>query len=126
MPTIEVTTLAVDDHRQFRETLRDLVGATDGFRLVGLAASGGEAVSAVERLAPRLVVMDVRMPGMDGIEATRTMLSRRQGLVVVLISIDDPSSFSGTNRFGTSVAFARKQELNPNLLKKLWQQLHGV
>lgn len=123
-PTDKVRTLAVDDHRQFRETLRTLVTATSGFVLVGLAGSGEEAVRAVDALSPRLVLMDIRMPDMDGIEATRRILQRHLGVVVVLISVDDPSLFSGAASLGDSVAFARKQELSPQRLRELWDRHH--
>ena len=59
-----VPVLVVDDQESFRGVLRDLVAATDGFALVGEAASGEAAINAVEHLSPRLVIMDSRMSGM--------------------------------------------------------------
>ena len=77
-----------------------MIAAARGFVLVGQATSGEEAVRAVDRLSPQLVLMDVRMPGMDGIEATRAILERHPGVVVVLISVDDPTLFPGATSLG--------------------------
>ncbi len=116
-----VRILAVDDHRAFREALRDLVAAIPGFVLVGQAASGEEAVRAVEQLAAQLVLMDVVMPGMDGIAAAQEILSRHPGVVVVLISIDDPALYPGADNLGSTVAFVRKQDLRPSELRRVWE-----
>ena len=62
--------LVVDDHPVFREGFAALLASIDEVRVVGTAATGVEALGAVERLAPQVVVMDVQMPEMDGIEAT--------------------------------------------------------
>jgi DNA-binding NarL/FixJ family response regulator len=110
----------VDDHATFREALRDLVAAARGFVLVGEASSGEEAVQAVDELAPRLVLMDVMMPGLGGIVATRMILSRHPELTVVLISLDDPALHPGATALGQAVRCARKQDLRPEALTWLW------
>jgi DNA-binding NarL/FixJ family response regulator len=120
-----VRILAVDDHRSFREALRDLIAAMPGFVLVGQACSGEEAVGAVERLSPQLVLMDVVMPGMGGIAAARAILDRYPGVVIVLISVDDPALYPGANDLGAAVACARKQDLRPNQLRELWEMHHN-
>jgi CheY-like chemotaxis protein len=117
----EVATLTVDDHSAFCEALHDLVAAARGFVLVGEACSGEEAVRAVDRLSPRLVIMDVVMPGMGGIVATRMIVSRHPKLVVVLISVDDPALHPGAGTLGATVALARKQDLRPGGLRQLWE-----
>ena len=123
----DVKILAVDDHRAFREVLRDLITAAPGFVLVGQASSGEEALRAVERLTPELVFMDVAMPGMGGIAATAAILSRRPNVVVVLISVEDPSLHPDASALGDTVVCARKQDLRPQQLKQIWeahQQTH--
>jgi DNA-binding NarL/FixJ family response regulator len=118
---VDVRILAVDDHRAFREALAELIAAMPGFVLVGLACSGEEAVVAVEHLSPHLVLMDVTMPGMGGIAAARVILNRYSGIVVVLISIDDPALDVGASELGGAVSCARKQDLRPNELRRVWE-----
>lgn len=112
--------LAVDDHRVFREALIEVVAAARGFALVGQASTGEEAIRAMDRFSPQLVLMDVYMPGMDGIEATRVILNRHPGTMVVLISVDDPSLFPGAASLGAAVSCVRKQDLCPRRLRQLW------
>ena len=75
-----VPMLVVDDQETFREMMRDLVAATPGFELVGEAASGEDALVAIGDLSPELVLMDVRMPGIGGIEATRRVMAGRHDI----------------------------------------------
>lgn len=119
-----VRTLAVDDHGAFREALRELIAATPGFLLVGEARSGEEAVLAAERLSPQLVLMDVVMPGMGGISASRVILSRCSGVVVFLISVDDPALYPGASDLGSDVVCARKQDVCASELRRVWDMHH--
>src|SRR4051812_3944293 len=100
--------LIVDDQEIFRRTLRDLVTGTEGLALVGEASSGEEALEAVPRLAPGLVIMDVRMPGIGGVEAARQLTGRHPGLLVVLVSVEpgDPALLQESG----AALFVRKQE----------------
>jgi DNA-binding NarL/FixJ family response regulator len=116
-----VRVLAVDDHEPFREALRDLIAAAPGFDLVGQASSGEEALDAVERLSPQVVLMDVVMPGMGGIAAARTIVSEHPDVVVMLISVDDPALHPGVTALGATVACARKQDLRPSQLRQVWE-----
>ena len=114
MSTVRV--LTVDDHASFRSTARALVAATEGFEVAGEVATGEEAVAAVERLHPDLVLMDVRLPGIDGYEATRQISRIRP-------EVDDPLEGHPAARRGTA-PFVRKQDLRPNVLVNLWA-VHG-
>jgi DNA-binding NarL/FixJ family response regulator len=118
-----VGVLVVDDQEIFRKTLRDLVAATEGLRLVGEAVNGEEALEAVERLSPTIVIMDVRMPGMGGVEATRRLTERHEGLLVLLVSVEpgDPAQLRRSGAAG----FMRKQDLSPRTLRAT-VQAHGV
>ena len=68
--------LIADDHVEIREALCDLLSLVDGACVVGQAGDGKEAVELAESLRPQVVIMDVRMPRMDGIEATRQIKAR--------------------------------------------------
>ena len=80
-----VAVIAVDDQPFFLGVARDVVRATPGFRWAGEAKSGEEAIEAVDHLRPDLVLLDVRMPGIGGIEAARRIAGDHPEVVVVLI-----------------------------------------
>lgn len=118
-----VRVLAVDDHRAFREALEDLIAAAPNFVLVGQAASGEEAVRDVERLVPELVVMDVAMPGMGGIAAARMILHRFREVVILLISVDDPTRHLGPEDRSERIACLDKRALSADELSFAWGTL---
>jgi DNA-binding NarL/FixJ family response regulator len=119
----EVRTLVVDDQEAFRDVMRRLLAVSPGFTLVGEAPSGEDAIAAVETLNPRLVLMDVRMPGMGGLCAARVLGELHPEVVVVLISVHGDEELPRELVAGNAtVPFVRKQELRPSLLKDLWER----
>jgi DNA-binding NarL/FixJ family response regulator len=116
-----VTVLAVDDQAVFRRTARSLIAATAGFEQVGEAASGPEALELAEVLQPDLMLVDIAMPGMDGIETARRLAGVDPDGVVVLISVDElPASAASAG----AAAYVRKQDLSTRTLRELWSA-HG-
>src|SRR5262245_23538179 len=115
-----VRVLVVDDQAAFRRVARALIEATDGFRAVGAAASGAEALRLGDELRPDLVLMDVCMPEMDGFEAAWELTNAHPECVVVLVSADDFDDLSELVAGSGAVAFVRKDELTPSLLCDLW------
>jgi DNA-binding NarL/FixJ family response regulator len=96
MPVDRIRVLIADDHEPFRAGLRALLAAADDMDLVGEATDGPEAVDQAARLQPDVVLMDLKMPGYDGIEATRriTTTSPHIGVVVLTMLEDDESVFA--------------------------------
>jgi DNA-binding NarL/FixJ family response regulator len=84
--TNEITCLIVDDHEVVREGLRLSLSRAPHIRVVGEAADGESAVALAERRRPNVVIMDVRMPGMDGLEATKLMTQRVPDSAVLIFT----------------------------------------
>lgn len=101
----------VDDHPGYRAVMREVVEATPGLEVAEEADSGEAAVEAVERLAIRLVIMDKRMPGMDGLAACQIITERHPDVVVIVCSVED-SNFDRARSYGAR-AVIRKQDLSP-------------
>ena len=93
-----VQVLICDDQESFRAAAREVVNATDGFAVVGETETGEESVLAAGRLHPDLVLMDVHLPGIDGLEASRRIRAEHPEVVVVLLSTYDPEEFAARMR----------------------------
>ena len=89
--------LLADDHTLFRKGVRTLLEQMQGLEVVGEAASGLEVLTQAREIVPDVVLMDIRMPGMTGIDATRSILQENPHIGVILVTMfDDPESvFSG-------------------------------
>jgi two-component system, NarL family, invasion response regulator UvrY len=119
-----VRVLTVDDHAPFLRVAHELMLATSGFESVGEASSAEEGLAAVETARPDLVLADVHMPGMGGIEMARRIAQRWEGTVVVLISAHDPEQLPSAARTCGAAEVIRKQDLGPARLRELWR-VHG-
>jgi DNA-binding NarL/FixJ family response regulator len=106
--------LIVDDQSPYRAAMREVVEATPGLRLAGEAESGEIAVAAVQELAVQLVLMDKRMPGMNGFEACRAITERDRRIVVVVCSVEDPDPVAARAHGAADVM--RKQDLSRDRL----------
>jgi DNA-binding NarL/FixJ family response regulator len=89
-PTTHATVLLVDDHDLLRTGLRVLIEGSNEFDVIAEAATGEEAVELARRLQPDVVVMDVRLPGIDGIEATRRIMKFDERIHVLVLTMDPP------------------------------------
>jgi DNA-binding NarL/FixJ family response regulator len=91
----EVRVLVVEDHPLFRKGVVALLDAVDDLAVVGTAASGEEAVERVAELSPDVVLMDLQLPGMSGIEATRAIAGAQPGIAVLVLTLfeDEESVF---------------------------------
>jgi two-component system, NarL family, invasion response regulator UvrY len=116
-----VTVLTVDDHSSFRRAAFALVSATPDFEEVGQASTGEEGVAAAHRLLPDLVLMDVRLPDIDGCEASRRIVAAHPGILVVLISSADEAVLGSDAPSCAAVAVLAKDRLRPGLLREIWE-----
>src|SRR3954451_18498495 len=116
--------LVVDDQLVFRQVAHEVIDATEEFELLGEAASGPHALAAVAELNPDLVLLDVRMPGMDGIETATRLHRQHPESVVVLISVDEAPNLPGGVSSCGAAALVRKQDFGPALLRRVWTT-HG-
>jgi DNA-binding NarL/FixJ family response regulator len=115
-----VHVLIVDDQAPFRSVARTVVELTEGFEVVGEAASGEASVEAARALAPDLVLMDVNLPGIDGREATRRILSARRRTVVLLLSTYEPAEYAPWAAECGAAAYLPKAEFGPATLVAAW------
>jgi DNA-binding NarL/FixJ family response regulator len=97
-----------------------VISATAGFELIAEASSGLEAIDLFARREPDLVLMDLRMPGLDGIETTRRLLAMRPDAAIVLISLEDVTDMAAVTEQSGAIAFIRKPDLCPRALKDAW------
>jgi DNA-binding NarL/FixJ family response regulator len=96
MMSDQIRILVADDHTLFREGLHSLFNSLSDIEVVGEASTGEQAISQAEKLQPDVVLMDVQMPGVNGIEATRQIVktSPHIGVIVVTMFEDDDSVFA--------------------------------
>lgn len=122
-----VTVLVVDDQPPFREAARSVVDRLRGFEVVAEADSGEAAIAVVESLRPQLVLMDIKMGGidgaggMDGIEATAEITARHPDTMVVLVSTYELNDLPPSARTSGARAYINKDDFGGRLLRRLWE-----
>ena len=90
---MEIKILLCDDHRIFREGLKTLINGRKGMRVIGEAADGAEGVKKARQLAPDIVIMDISMPGLNGIEAARKIAGELRHTRVIALSMHSDRRF---------------------------------
>ncbi|MCS6304157.1 MAG: response regulator [Nitrospira sp.] len=105
----EIRVLLVDDHPMMRQGLRSIVTAYDHFEVVGEAGDGAEAVELVQRLEPDVVVMDIDMPKMDGIEATQQIKANQPATVVIGLSVNQSTDTEQRMKEAGASAYLTKE-----------------
>lgn len=117
--------LVVDDHLFFRQTLADLLDMTDDLEVVGACSDGTEVADAVAALQPDVVVMDVRMKEMSGIEAAGVLQTQGAAARVLMLSSDHAPSTRAAARSAGAVGFLLKGNRPAEMLEAVRQVARG-
>jgi two-component system, NarL family, invasion response regulator UvrY len=117
-----VQVLIVDDQAPFRDVARLVVELTDGFEVAGEAQTGEEAVELSRSLKPDLILMDVNMPGIDGTEATKIILSETDAVVILLLSTYEPAEYEPKAAEAGAAAYIPKSAFDPDRLEAAWNE----
>jgi DNA-binding NarL/FixJ family response regulator len=116
--TMRPTVLIVDDHREFRASAAALLEA-EGFAIVGEAADGHEAIAAVERLHPQIVLLDIQLPDLDGFAVAELLAMGSEPPMVVLTSSRDAATYSPRLEGAAALGFISKREISGSALAAL-------
>jgi DNA-binding NarL/FixJ family response regulator len=122
MTSTEVSVVVVDDQAPFRLAARAVLRRTEGFELVGEAENGLEALTLVNSLKPDLVLMDINMPEMGGIEATRRIVTDLPDTVVILCSTYGVSDLPAEAATSGAKAYVHKEQLSAKTIRRLWDE----
>jgi DNA-binding NarL/FixJ family response regulator len=116
-----VRVLIVDDQEPFRMAARLVVEATDGFEVAGEAETGEDSVALARELKPDLVLMDVNLPGINGLDATRQILDERsEQVVVLLLSTYEEEEYAPRAAECGAAAYIPKAVFGPDRLESAW------
>ena len=116
----DVRVLVVDDVATFLAAVVSVVGETPGFEIAGVASSGEQAIIVAADIRPDLVLMDVSLPGIDGLEATRRLLSRTLAETVILLSTYDEDAGEQFAAECGAAAYLHKAAFGPDSLDQAW------
>lgn len=120
---MSVRVLIVDDQPPFRDVARTVVELTDGFEVVGEVETGEDSVRSARELRPDLVLMDVNLPGMSGLEATREILAGAGDgtpVVVLVLSTYEADEYAPRAAEAGAAGFISKSEFSPDRLTEAW------
>ena len=121
-----VRVLIVDDQEPFRMAARMVVDATDGFEVVGESETGEQSVDMARELSPDLVLMDVNLPGINGLDATRQILSEASEgtnrVVILLLSTYEEAEYAPRAAECGAAAYIPKSSFGPDRLAEAWER----
>jgi len=120
-----VRVLIVDDQEPFRLAARMVVELTDGFEVAGEAETGEDGVTMSADLDPDLVLMDVNLPGIDGLEATRRILASEDPPIVLLLSTYEEEEYAPRAAECGAAAYIPKAVFGPDRLEVAWRDASG-
>jgi DNA-binding NarL/FixJ family response regulator len=124
-PIDTVSVLIVDDQAPFRAAARTVIVVSPGFDVAGEAESGEDAVAQAASLRPDLVLMDINLPGINGIEATRQITRAKPGTVVILMSTYKADDLPSDAMDSGASAYVHKEDFGPAIVRQIWDEHHS-
>lgn len=118
--------MVVDDQAPFRMAARAVIRRSEGFSLAGEAENGVKALELANEIHPNVVLMDINMPEMGGIEATRRIVAELPDTFVILCSTYDISDLPPDAMASGARAYVHKEQLGAKTLRRLWDQRNEV
>ncbi|HEY8058971.1 MAG TPA: response regulator transcription factor [Acidimicrobiales bacterium] len=121
----DVSVLIVDDQAPFRAVARTVIQLAAGFSVVGEAASGEEAVEMAAAVHPAMVLMDINLPGINGIEATRQIMAAAPDTVVIMLSTYKADDLPSDAADCGAARYVHKEDFGPGILRDIWTDHTG-
>jgi pilus assembly protein CpaE len=121
-----LSVMVVDDQAPFRMAARAVIRRSAGFSLAGEAENGVKALELANEIHPAVVLMDINMPEMGGIEATRRIVAELPDTFVILCSTYDISDLPPDATESGARAYVHKEQLGATTLRRLWDQRNDV
>ena len=121
-----LSVMVVDDQAPFRMAARAVIRRSEGFSLTGEAENGVKALELANEIHPDVVLMDINMPEMGGIEATRRIVAELPETFVILCSTYDISDLPPDAKDSGARAYVHKEQLGSTTLRRLWDQRNEV
>jgi two-component system, NarL family, invasion response regulator UvrY len=118
----DVPVLIVDDQAPFRTVARTVVALAPGFSVVAEAETGEQALDRVDEHHPGLILMDINLPGINGIEATRRITASDASATVILLSTYTQDDLPADARTCGAAAYVHKEDMSPALLRRIWDE----
>jgi DNA-binding NarL/FixJ family response regulator len=120
-----ITVLLVDDHFLMRQGIRSVLEKYDDVKVVGEASNGLEAVQYARSLSPHLIIMDISMPYMDGVQATRLIKQEHPHTIIIGLSMHETSTMRDALLQAGAVDYLNKDNVGDNLYRIITQYFHG-
>ena len=122
MDEARLSVLIVDDQKPFRDVANTVVRMTAGFEVTGEAESAEDAIDAVDARPPDLVLMDINLPGINGIEACRRIKAAHAATTVILLSTYSESDLPADARDCGAIEYVHKEDFGPTLVQDIWER----